>query len=335
MVRFVETSERGDESPAEPRLIQVELPGLRISALEWGPAAARLVLCIHGFPDSAHGWRFLATRLAAHGYHVVAPFMRGYAPTGPAPDDDYCLGALMSDIIALEQRLAVADDTILIGHDWGGWAAGAIAAYGGSPFCAHIALALAPVATISVPRGTILCTVRKFAHQLRMSWYILFFQVPVLPQRALGRVVGRLWKDWSPRGSEITQHVAYALDALPTIAHRRAAVSYYRSNFPLRRRQTWYAGFNLFRFKIPRHPMLLLYGEQDGAILPTFLNTVLEALPPGSRSRTVAAAGHFLQIDQPEAVCAAVLDYIGARPERRRYSVSAGGATPSRNAPHM
>ena len=40
-----------------------------------------LALCLHGFPDTAHTWRYLLPRLADAGYHAVAPFLRGYAPT--------------------------------------------------------------------------------------------------------------------------------------------------------------------------------------------------------------------------------------------------------------
>jgi pimeloyl-ACP methyl ester carboxylesterase len=41
-----------------------------------------LALCLHGFPDSAHTWRHLLPGLAEAGFHAVAPFLRGYAPTG-------------------------------------------------------------------------------------------------------------------------------------------------------------------------------------------------------------------------------------------------------------
>ncbi|MCE2808157.1 MAG: alpha/beta hydrolase [Actinobacteria bacterium] len=44
-----------------------------------------LALCLHGFPDTAHGWRYLLPALADAGYRAVAPFMRGYAPTSMRP----------------------------------------------------------------------------------------------------------------------------------------------------------------------------------------------------------------------------------------------------------
>ena len=74
------------ESPAQP--LTLTLSHLDVAALSWGPPDGRLVLCLHGFPDSAWVWRAMAPLLAEQGMRVVAPFSRGYAPTGPAPDGD-------------------------------------------------------------------------------------------------------------------------------------------------------------------------------------------------------------------------------------------------------
>ncbi len=62
--------------------------------------------------------------LAAAGYHAVAPWLRGYSPTGLAPDGNYQIGAVALDALALADELAGDRDAVLIGHDWG-----AIAAY--------------------------------------------------------------------------------------------------------------------------------------------------------------------------------------------------------------
>ena len=69
-------------------------------------ASGPLALCLHGFPDSPDSFRQLLEDLAAAGLHAVAPFMRGYAPTGLAPDGDYGLRALAGDANALHQASA-------------------------------------------------------------------------------------------------------------------------------------------------------------------------------------------------------------------------------------
>jgi pimeloyl-ACP methyl ester carboxylesterase len=294
---------------AEPEMVEFDLPRLRMTALTWGPLDGRLAVCVHGFPDSAHSWRLVAPMLADKGFRVVAPFTRGYAPTGPAPDGDYHLGALMSDLIDLHEHLGGGTDTVLIGHDWGCFTANGLAAYAGSPFGTYVSMAVPPLRAFDNSRHSVAETLRMSAIQLRRSWYVLFFQFPFVPERVLHRVIPRLWKDWSPPGADVGDDVARTLAALPTLAHRKAAVSYYRDMVRFTRASPPYAGLHRFRFKLPRTPVLVLHGEQDGAVQVGYLDGVIDALPPGSRVKTIPQAGHFLQIDQPEAVCAAILDY--------------------------
>ena len=64
--------------------IDVATPAVRLRALTWGPADAPIALCLHGFPDTAYGWRKVAPLLVDAGWRVVAPFMRGYAPSSIA-----------------------------------------------------------------------------------------------------------------------------------------------------------------------------------------------------------------------------------------------------------
>jgi len=78
-----------------------------------------LALCMHGFPDSAHTWRHLLPALADAGFHAVAPFMRGYAPTSVAPNGAYQTAALSADANALHATLGGSHDAVIIGHDWG------------------------------------------------------------------------------------------------------------------------------------------------------------------------------------------------------------------------
>src|SRR5215471_18863709 len=86
--------------------------------LEFGimeAGAGPLALCLHGFPDSAQTWRYLLPELAEAGFHAVAPFMRGYAPTGIPADGVYSIGALAADAIALHEVLGGGSDAVLIG----------------------------------------------------------------------------------------------------------------------------------------------------------------------------------------------------------------------------
>src|SRR5437660_183213 len=78
---------------------RVNANGLEFAYLEAG--SGPLALCLHGFPDSAWSWRHLLSELAAAGFHAVAPFMRGYAPTQVPDDAHYYPAALGADACAL------------------------------------------------------------------------------------------------------------------------------------------------------------------------------------------------------------------------------------------
>ncbi len=297
----------------DPQTLVLKLPHLDVTALSWGPADGRLVLCLHGFPDSAWGWRKMAPILAERGMRVVAPFSRGYAPTGPAADGDYHIGALMYDALAVHRELGAPTDAVLIGHDWGAFTSNAIAAYPDSPFSDHISIAVPPVGALSRTRGPVGRQLRMMPQQLRNSWYILFFQLPLLPERLLPRIIPRLWRDWGPPGYPTDAELDDALAALPSPAHRRAAVSYYRALVRPTRPAPRYAELNRWRFEVPLVPILHLQGAQDGAMTPAYAEQVTTVLPPGSRVLTIPSAGHFLQIEQPRVAADAVLDYLDAR----------------------
>jgi pimeloyl-ACP methyl ester carboxylesterase len=83
----------------KPRWIDVHAPKVVLKALSWGPPDAPIALCLHGFPDTAYGWRKFAPRLVESGWRVVAPFMRGYAPSSIPSDGSYHVGALMDDAL--------------------------------------------------------------------------------------------------------------------------------------------------------------------------------------------------------------------------------------------
>ena len=122
--------------------------GVDFAYLHAGDPAAPLALCLHGFPDSAHGWRHLLPALADAGYHAVAPFQRGYAPTAVPADGRYQSGVLGVDANALHEALGGGADAVIIGHDWGAsgtHAAAVLAPAALLPPCAASAAAVLPL----------------------------------------------------------------------------------------------------------------------------------------------------------------------------------------------
>src|SRR5215469_10614870 len=143
---------------------RVSANGIDFHYLELG--AGPLVLCLHGFPDNAYTYRYLLPRLADSGFRGVAPFMRGYSPTGRPPDDRFEPMLLGQDAVALITALG-AEEAFAVGHDWGGLATLAVAV-------------LAPehvlrIVTLEVAHPT---AMGNDYDNLKGSWHAYFFQMP-------------------------------------------------------------------------------------------------------------------------------------------------------------
>jgi pimeloyl-ACP methyl ester carboxylesterase len=264
-----------------------------------------LALCLHGFPDCAWGWRHLLPALADAGYKAVAPFMRGYDPTGLAPDGVYQTGALAADACALHEALGGGADAVVIGHDWG-----APAAYG--------AASLEPdrwskVVGAAVPPGGALGQAFLDYDQLRRSWYMFFFQHPlsdvVVPMGDLA-FIDRLWADWSP-GYDAGDDLPRVKAALRDPANLAAAIGYYRATLGDGPRSPDYDAAQSATGQMPPQPLLYLQGLDDGCIAAS-VSAGIEAsfTTEGSRMVMVERAGHFLHIERPELVNALVLDFL-------------------------
>ncbi|MFI5719224.1 alpha/beta fold hydrolase [Nocardia sp. NPDC051750] len=295
----------------EPEILEFGLPHLTVTALAWGSPEGRLALCLHGFPDSAWTWRHLGPALADRGFRVIAPFTRGYAPTAVPADGDYHLGALAYDAGALHHALGAPDDAVLIGHDWGALTANTIAAHPDCPFRRVVSLAVPPVPAMRPRPATAARSVGAYLRQLRYSWYITFNQLPGVAERALDRLVPRLWHDWSP-GYPAETDIAYALAAMPMGAHRTAALSYYRAFVRVAGKvPAPYAEPHRYWDQAPRVPMLYLHGSADTTLHPILTARVPEVIAPaGGRAETLADAGHFLHLEQPGRVAGLIGDFL-------------------------
>lgn len=101
---------------------QLEIPvgTMTFSARAAGPADGRLVLFLHGFPQSSYSWRNQLTALADAGYRAVAFDQRGYSPGArPEGTEHYKLPHLVADVVAVADWLG-GHRFDLVGHDWGG-----------------------------------------------------------------------------------------------------------------------------------------------------------------------------------------------------------------------
>ena len=294
----------------EPRWIDVPAPTVELKALTWGAPDAPIALCLHGFPDTAYGWRKLAPRLVAAGWRVVAPFMRGYAPSSIPADRSYHIGALMDDALRVRVAAGGTDRDVVIGHDWGALAATGLAAMPESPFARAVIMSVPPPAVLrpAGPAGDRLLLTRRVARQLVRSWYIGYFQLPGLPERSASWVLPLLWRRWSP-GYDAHEDLRHVDAAIGTRESWRAALGPYRAlrsvRVPAR-----YADLHRHWTRPPRLPSLYLHGRDDGCMTAAFTESTRRVLPAGSEAAVVEHAGHFLQLEQPDEVADRVLAFI-------------------------
>lgn len=298
---------------SEPRWVDVPSPNGDLKALTWGPADAPIALCLHGFPDTAYGWRKMAPLLVSSGWRVVAPFMRGYAPSSIPADGSYHIGALMDDALRVRAAAGGTVRDVVIGHDWGAMAAGGLAALPDSPFAKAVIMSVPPVGAFrpfgQVPeRGRLL---RQLPPQLVRSWYISYFQLPWLPERSASWVLPLLWRRWSPgyRADEDLRHVDAAIG---TPESWRAALGPYRATIRNTSPPEQYAELHRHWMQAPKLPSLYLHGLDDGCMTAAFARWVQRVLPAGSEVAIVSNAGHFLQLEQPDKVAESVLAFIGS-----------------------
>lgn len=205
--------------------------GLRLAVRVDGPVDAPVVLCVHGYPDNGSLWDGVRRELAGQ-YRVVSFDLRG-AGQSEAPERrrrNYRLDLLASDVVAVSEAVSPAAPVHLLAHDWG------------SAICWHAVTdpALAPrFSGFTSISGPCLDHVAQWMrspreqrakwHQLQRSWYILFFQLPLLPERR----TGRLWMASTRPGPPPTDRDArnglliYRANTLPGVLRpkqRRTAV---------------------------------------------------------------------------------------------------------------
>ncbi|HYH46798.1 MAG TPA: alpha/beta hydrolase [Thermoanaerobaculia bacterium] len=163
-----------------------EVRGLRLHAVEAGPAEGPLLVLLHGFPEFWYGWRHQIAPLAEAGFRVLALDQRGYnvssKPRGVAA---YNLDELAGDVAVVIAEAAGSAGSggsdsraFLVGHDWGG----AVAWWTALRFPDRVAR----MAVLNMPHPAVMqAAVRHDRAQRRRSLYIAFFQIPWLPERLL------------------------------------------------------------------------------------------------------------------------------------------------------
>lgn len=274
-----------------------EVNGVRLHYVEAG--AGPLVVLLHGFPNFWWLWRRHIPLLAAAGFRVVAPDLRGYnlsaKPSGAA---SYAVSAIARDVAELVRacdapRAAGAPRATVVGHDWGGVVAWRLGA-------SH-ADVVRGLVVINAPHPAAFARELRSPGQLARSWYAAFFQLPVLPELALstGRfaAVARVLRRGPARADAFTEDdVERHRRALARPGALHAALGYYRAAFRRAARDLRSAGAPPVTV-----PTLLLWGDRDAYLRPGNARG-LERWAARLRVRHFPGATHWLPVEEPAAV---------------------------------
>lgn len=297
------------DSAIQARLIDAN--GLTFEILEQRPPHEpdpdHLALFLHGFPEHALAWRHQLPVLAEHGYLAWALNLRGYGRSSRPPRvGDYAIEHLLTDVAAVIDASGARKVT-LIAHDWGA----VIAWY----FAMREVRPLDRLVIMNVPHPAPMTReLRGNPAQRKRSWYAYFFQIPVLPEKLLGRNraerIARMFSEGTVNSGRVSADEAevFAANARQPGA-LRAMINYYRAlvlGGGARRQSSM--GFPAIEV-----PTLLIWGEQDVALCKeTTFGTETWVHP--LTIRYLPNASHWVQQDEPERVNSMLVAFLRGQP---------------------
>jgi epoxide hydrolase 4 len=268
-----------------------------LHGVEAGPCDGPPVILLHGFPEFWWGWRRQIYVLAAAGYRVIAPDLRGYNSSDkPQGLGAYHIDLLAADVDGLARAMGLAEFN-LVGHDWGALVAWRVAAL--------YPQRLRRVMVMDGPHPDVFgAYVAVHPLQALRSAYVGFFQLPWLPEAWLSAF------DHAALKASLT---ATAKDGTFSAADLSAYGRAWAQPGALSAMINYYRALRLRKPDNPpariAPPVLILWG-QDDAFLDLGLAEASLACCVDARLQVIEAAGHWLHLEQPQAVNAAILGFL-------------------------
>jgi epoxide hydrolase 4 len=279
-----------------PAITAIHHQIIRANGIDFNVAVAgsgeRLALCLHGFPESSFSWRYQMPLLEKLGYRVWAPDLRGYGLSSrPLGINAYAMETLEKDVAALIESSG-AKEIVLIGHDWGALIAWHYAMFGRIPISRLIIM--------NVPHPALAQKGLRTLRQLRKSWYIFFFQLPGIPEWALGRngcaAIAQAFRGMAVDRSRFPEEVLEVYrNAAAQPGALTAMLNYYRALI---------RGLRRARHRgTPRieAPTLMIWGEVDAA-LGKELSYGTDEYVADLTLRYLPNVSHWVQQEAPEMV---------------------------------
>ncbi|MEB3024157.1 alpha/beta fold hydrolase [[Mycobacterium] crassicus] len=274
------------------RLSTFARQGLVFDVRDAGPRDGAPVVLLHGFPQTSVSWGSVAELLNEQGFRTLAPDQRGYTPGAlPRRRRDYRLSELIADAVALIET-AGAGPVHLVGHDWGAAVAWGVAA--ARPDLVRTLTA------VSVPHPLAFIQSMSRSTQALKSWYMLFFQLPWIPERLMSDESGFLER--SLRGTGQTPaNAARDLAELHRLGGARTALNWYRG-MPLTQP-------SVLRRKITV-PTLQVWSDGDTAVGRKGHELSQRFVSGAWELRTLEGVSHWIPDEAPERLAELLTEHF-------------------------
>jgi len=257
-----------------------------------------LIVLLHGFPEFWYGWRLQIKPLAAAGFRVVAPDLRGYnlssRPDGVAA---YDTDRLAADIRGLIQERG-AESALLVGHDWGGTVAWATAM--------NHPEVVDRLAILNAAHPRKLLQGLHHPGQLRKSWYFFFFQLPGVPESVVHANNWHFFRNFldDARPAYTPEEIDRYVEAWSQPDAATAMINYYRSSV---RTSPKHAEAALRPISAPT---LVIWGQRDRYLGPELAEPDHDDVPNLDRVERLPDASHWVHHDEPEHVTQLLIDFF-------------------------
>jgi pimeloyl-ACP methyl ester carboxylesterase len=295
-----------------PAMKTVLAPTLEIAYLESGPADGPAVILLHGWPSDVHDYDEVAPPLAAAGFRVLVPWLRGFGPTrflDPATPRSGQQAALGADVRDFMDALSIQSAT-LVGYDWGGRGACVTAALWPQRVAALVSITgygIQDIAAAARPGSA--------EHEYRY-WYQWYFHTErgragLAANRAdIARLLWRLWSpNWNFNGATF-QATAPSFDNPDFV---EVTIQSYRHRYGNAAGDPAYDTLEaaLALQPVITAPTIVLHGEADGVGSPAGSIPRDRLFTGRMERRLIPRAGHFLSRENPGDVVAAVVELAG------------------------
>jgi pimeloyl-ACP methyl ester carboxylesterase len=284
-----------------PSLEQITIaPTLTFDALSAGERDAPLVLLLHGFAESMHCWGAQVAALADAGYRAVAPSQRGYSP-GARPDTsdtaNYHIERLMDDAMAIVAASGYGDRRFhLVGHDWGGSIAWALAD--------RFPDRLASLAVLSRPHPNAFNRALQMpdGDQAQRSRHHKAFLEPGAADLLL-----------ADNAKWLRERLAAGGVPAPAITEHIGVLG---NKDPMEAALTWYRARGAIRSPLgPIHlPVLYIWGDADDTVGRIAAEGTKDFVAAPYRFEVLPGIGHFAADQVPDRVSELLLQHVAAYP---------------------